>query len=352
MNLDDRIAAFCELGAKLKTQVETWARNDDDCEDNFLETMRLSESRNPWFDKKNLISSLSAWSDNLTKKELNNWINPYADLIRKQNKIVVVGVVAAGNIPMVSFHDFVSILLTGNRFRGKLAKSDNSLLPYVIKELLKIEPRLSDRIDITDDHLEGFDAVIATGSDNSARYFDYYFGKYPNVIRKNRNAIAVIEGTESPEEMMNLGNDIFQYYGLGCRNVSKLLVPVNYNLDRFFEGIYPFADVIHHNKYGNNYDYNRTIFLMNEEKFLDNGFVLLKEDEGIASPIATLYFERYDGNSALDEILTRHQDELQCVSSKMQINENTVNLGRTQQPELFDYADGINTIEFLCDLNS
>ncbi|NQY08572.1 MAG: acyl-CoA reductase [Flavobacteriales bacterium] len=350
MNLDQRIGAFVELGNWLREKVVVWEQSNDDSDDEFSHNMRLAGVQNPWFDRKSLSTCFKAWSESLNKDSLNKWLEPYQETIKNRKKAVSVGIVAAGNIPLVCFHDFLSILLSGNSCRIKMAKSDEVLLPYITKQLIAIEPAFKDLIVFAEYQLQGFDAVIATGSNNSARYFDLYFGKYPNVIRKNRNSIAVIDGSETSEEYAALGQDIFQYFGLGCRNVSKLLVPENYILDRFYEGIYAFADIVNHNKYGNNYDYNRTIYLMSVVDFLDNGFLLLKEDEAISSPIAVLYYERYKDEKHLQEILARHGDDVQCIVSKQEQGSQSVRLGDAQNPKLNDYADGVNTLDFLCNL--
>src|SRR3972149_3042639 len=222
----------------------------------------------------------------------------------------------SGNIPLVGFHDFFCVLMSGNIFVGKISSDDEFLLPAVSKILIEIESGFKERIHFTNQPFNKSSAIsafIATGSNNSARYFEFYFGKYPHIIRKNRNAIAILDGTETEDDLKNLGKDIFQYFGLGCRNVSKIFIPQDYNLDEFFSAIVDFGDVINHNKYYNNHIYYRTIYLLNKEKFLDNNFLMLKESEQIASPVATLYYERYKTKEELFKKLESQKDNIQCV---------------------------------------
>ena len=212
--------------------------------------------------------------------------------------------------------------------------------------LSSIEPLFEKRIHVPEGKLENFDAVIATGSNNTARYFEHYFGKVPNIIRKNRNSVAVLTGEESPEQLKALGKDIFQYYGLGCRSVSKLFVPEGYDFDIFFTSIYSYHRIVQQNKYANNYDYNKAVYLMSDFKILDNGFLVLKEDESYASPIASLFYERYSSMEGLRENLTQDAVHLQCVVGEGVV-EGEILFGETQTPSLGDYADGVDTVDFL-----
>ena len=215
--------------------------------------------------------------------------------------------------------------------------------------MIAIEPKLNSKITFVEGKLEGFDAVIATGSNNTARYFEYYFKDKPSIIRKNRNSVAVLNGTESHEDLVGLGEDIFRYFGLGCRNVSKLFVPKGYNFEAFFKAMYEYRDVIHYEKYANNYDYNKAVFLMSNFQLLDNEFLTIKEDVSYASPISSVFYEFYDD---LEEIKTRlHTDteQIQCIVSKDLIP-NSVAFGQTQQPKLWDYADNVDTLAFLNNL--
>ena len=252
----------------------------------------------------------------------------------------------AGNIPLVGFHDFLSALITGHSVIVKQSSNDKHLLPLLAKYLEYVAPEYKGMITFTEEKLEAYDAVIATGSDNTARYFDYYFGKKPNIIRKNRNSVAVLTGNETPEQLEALAEDIFRYYGLGCRNVSKLYVPENYNFDVFFSAIYAWKDIINQAKYANNYDYNKAVYLMSLFEMLENGFLMLKEDASFGSPIATLFYEQYSSLESLYNTLQEHADAIQCVVGEG-LDIPTVSFGETQKPTLHDYADGVDTIAFL-----
>jgi len=272
---------------------------------------------------------------------MNRWLQPYEGLLKKNHPPKIIGIINAGNIPLVGFHDFLCVILSGNKYLGKNSSDDPYLMPFVTEKLLHIEPKLEGRISFTE-RLAGFDAVIATGSNNSARYFEYYFGKYPHIIRMNRNAVAVLKGDETEEDFKNLGRDIFQYFGLGCRNVSKLFIPKNYELKKIFEGIESCSCVSQHNKYMNNHDYNNAVYLLKKINFLDNGFLLLKEDEAIASPISVLYYEFYDDMKSLKQKLETEKEKIQCIAGK-----DFIPFGKAQQPQLWDYADGVDTMNFL-----
>ena len=229
-----------------------------------------------------------------------------------------------------------------------MSSSDDKLLPALLKQLLIVEPAFANQIIYTE-RLKDFDAIIATGSNNTSRYFDYYFGKVPNIIRKNRNSIAVLNGNETKAELENLGHDIFDYFGLGCRNVSKIYVPANYDLKNLFEPIEKYQPIINHFKYNNNYDYNKSIYLVNGVKHFDNGFLLVKEDENFVSPLAVLFYEEYNSLEEIEEKLILNDEQIQCVVSNidLKINKETIGFGDSQNPKLWDYADNVNTIAFL-----
>lgn len=252
----------------------------------------------------------------------------------------------AGNIPLVGFHDFLAVLLTGNSVLAKLSSNDTVLLPFLTKYLISVEPSLERAIVFTEEMLSDYDRVIATGSNNTARYFSYYFGHKPHIIRKNRNSVGILTGNESEDQLKTLGEDIFRYFGLGCRSVSKVFVPEGYDFDTLFKAIFPFRSVLEHTKYTNNYDYNKAIYLMSEFKVLDNGFMMLKEDQNYASPIATLFYETYDSLETVQQRITRDQEHIQCVVAQG-IIEGEINFGKTQKPSLTDYADGVDTVDFL-----
>jgi hypothetical protein len=284
----------------------------------------------------------------LADASVTDWISKY-DIPGNEPKRI--GVLLAGNLPLVGFHDFLCVLLSGNTFVGKLSSKDDRLLPMVADILLEIEPGLAQRIEFTDGTLANIDAIIATGSDNTSRHIEYYFGKYPNIIRRNRNAIAVLDGSETEEELVGLGHDIFDYFGLGCRSVSKIYIPEAYDLDLVFKGLFPYKDVLTNKKYGNNYDYYKAIYLMGQTELIENGFILLKEDQSIASPVAVLHYEYYKDSDELAKVLLANESKIQCVVAKNNISDlRVVPFGHAQSPAIDDYADGIDMLEFLIKL--
>ena len=311
--------------------------------DDFANLIELSQSHNGWFTPEQVKFSVQSWAKALTEDNLNQWLSNY-DFSKIEPKKV--GLVLAGNIPLVGFHDFLSVLISGHDVLVKTSSNDQHLLKFLAKYLIAIQPELNSKITFVEGKLEGFDAVIATGSNNTARYFEFYFKDTPSIIRKNRNSVAVLDGTESHEDLVGLGEDIFRYFGLGCRNVSKLFVPKGYNFDNFFKAMYEYRDVIQYEKYANNYDYNKAVFLMSNFQLLDNEFLTIKEDTSYASPISSVFYEFYEN---LEEITTRlnaDAEQIQCVVSKNLIP-NSVTFGQTQQPKLWDYADNVDTLAFL-----
>ena len=312
----------------------------------FKDLLSLSQSHNCWFTLEQVYFAVESWAKALREDNLNKWLSAY-DLSEVKPKTV--GLILAGNIPLVGFHDFLSVLITGHKVLVKASSNDQHLLAFLADYLISIEPKLSYYISFTDGKLENFDAIIATGSNNTARYFEFYFKDKPSIIRKNRNSVAVLNGNESHEDLVNLGEDIFRYFGLGCRNVSKLFVPKDYNFDAFFKAIYEYKDVIFYEKYSNNYDYNKAVFLMSNFKLLDNEFLTLKEDTSYASPISSVFYEYYEDIADLQKRLESESDQIQCVVSNNLIP-NSISFGQTQQPKLWDYADNVDTLQFLISL--
>ena len=311
--------------------------------DKFKDLIVLSQSHNGWFTNEQVYFAIQSWAEALTLANLNQWLLSY-DLKVRQPKTI--GLILAGNIPLVGFHDFLSVLISGHIALVKTSSNDQHLIKFLANYLISVEPKLSDYITFTDGKLEHFDAIIATGSNNTARYFEFYFKDKPSIIRKNRNSIAVLNGKESFDDLVNLGEDIFRYFGLGCRNVSKLFVPKGYNFEAFFKAIYEYKDVIYYEKYSNNYDYNKAVFLMSNFKLLDNEFLTLKEDASYASPISSVFYEYYEDIENLQTHLKEEADRIQCIVSNDLID-NSIPFGRTQKPELWDYADNVDTIQFL-----
>lgn len=330
---------YCDYSNKSMDLVGNKSLNFDD----FHQNLGSAIHNNGWFTIENIKFNLKEWANALTEDNLNDWLKKYN---KEPNTSKRVAIIMAGNIPLVGFHDFMTTLLLGHTALIKLSSNDKILLPIVAECLIKFEPSLKEKIVFTSEKLENYDAIIATGSTNTARYFEHYFGHKPNIIRKSRNSVAVLTGSETTEQLQALGEDIFRYFGLGCRSVSKLFVPKGYNFDSFFKAMFPQQDIINLAKYANNYDYNKAVYLMSEFKLLDNGFLLLKEDESHASPIATLFYEQYNSLDEIKHRLEQDADKLQCIVSDGLLS-NEVNFGQTQCPSLSDYADGVDTVDFL-----
>lgn len=352
MLLENRINTFVELGnflsqfSRKKIDKNKAVLHNDLFFEAFKLQIKRAKETNGWFTEDAVLYAFENLSNSLTKNNLNDWTSSYT---LNNSNLKSVAIIMAGNIPLVGFHDFLSVLISGNKILIKLSSNDNRFLPLIAKYLEYVEPQFKDLIQFTEEKLTDFDAAIATGSNNTARYFEAYFGKYPNIIRKNRNSIAVLTGNETHEELNQLGEDIFRYFGLGCRSVSKLFVPENYDFDNLFEAIYDYKDLINYIKYRNNYDYNKAVYLMSEFKLLDNGFLMLKEDSSYASPIATLFYEYYTDIDTLKQKLEVDDEHIQCIVSN--VIDNAVQFGQTQQPQITDYADGVDTLAFLSGLN-
>lgn len=313
----------------------------------FNDIFDKAEQQNSWFTRANVIFAFKSWSEALSKNNVQQWLSQYQlPQTTSPKKILII---MAGNLPLVGFHDLLCVLVAGHKAIVKLSSDDGVLLPYLIKQMKAFAPEWAEAVAFTDDKVTEYDAVIATGSDNTARYFEYYFGKKPHIIRKNRHSVAVLTGEETPEELQDLGKDIFLYYGLGCRSVSKLFVPQGYDFDLLFQAIYPYKDIIEEQKYANNYDYNKAVYLMSLYKLLENGFLLLKEDEHYGSPIATLFYEYYTNKETLKKKLATDREKIQCVVGHNFID-GEIPFGQTQTPKLWDYADGVNTLTFLLNL--
>ena len=349
MAAKDTIRAFVELGKFLSqfcsdpVQKNEAVLHNDLHYDAFEALILLSQSHNGWFTPAQVRFALGSWGDALTTENLEQWLSNYQTPVDKPKTI---GLVLAGNIPLVGFHDLLSVLLAGHKALIKTSSNDQKLLPFLVNYLQQVDPSLGNRIVFAEGKLENFDAVIATGSNNTARYFEYYFKDKPAIIRKNRNSVAVLSGQETTQELVALGEDIFRYFGLGCRNVSKLFVPKGYDFTAFFEAIFVFQDVIHYEKYANNYDYNKAVFLMSNFKLLDNGFLTLKEDPSYASPISSVFYEYYESIADLQLRLAADNDQLQGIVSAAKIN-SSIPFGSTQKPALWDYAAQVDTLKFL-----
>ena len=336
MNFVQRKNPFIQLGKKLSSL----SKQEE------LDLIHNVSASNPWFTELNVRFALNGIVKMLDEKDIEQWLGNYQlPIIDYQKKI---GVIMAGNIPAVGFHDMMCVLLSGHVLQAKLSK-DDAIFPKILTQLLiEIEPKFKPNIIFTD-QMKGIDALIATGSDNSARYFDYYFSKIPRIIRRNRTSIAILDGTETDEDMKLLGKDVFTYFGLGCRNVSKLFVPSEYDFTKLFEAIFEYGHVINSNKYCNNYEYHRAINLMNQTQFLDNNFLIIKESKDLVSPVGSLYYQPYKQIDIVLDYIIQHQDKLQCIVSKSAKGKE-VKFGDTQMPHVWDYADNVDTIAFLSKL--
>jgi hypothetical protein len=350
MTLETKKSVFVELGKFLSQFSEGASAQKSDVLyndiffDDFENLISLSQSHNGWYTPEQVYFSIQSWAEALTTENIDKWLSAYK--IDQKGDAKTVALILAGNIPLVGFHDFLSVLITGNKALIKTSSNDQHLLPFLAKYLIAVDGNLKDSITFVEGKLENFDAVIATGSNNTARYFEYYFKDKPSIIRKNRNSAAILTGKETTEELEALGEDIFRYFGLGCRNVSKLFIPKEYSFDTFFQAMFKYQDVIHYEKYANNYDYNKAVFLMSNFKLLDNGFLTLKEDSSYASPISSVFYEYYESLEELKKRLQDDTDQIQCIVSN-NITADSIAFGETQKPQLWDYADNVDTITFL-----
>ena len=349
MTLETKKSVFVALGKFLKqfsesnTIKNSNVLNNDLFFDDCIKLIHLSQSHNGWYTPEQVYFSLQSWAEALSEENLDEWISSYDfNIVTPKN----IALILAGNIPLVGFHDFLSVLISGHNVLVKTSSNDQHLLPFLAKYIIAIEPEFANKIAFVEGKLENFDAVIATGSNNTARYFEYYFKDKPSIIRKSRNSVAILNGEETKEQLIALGEDIFRYFGLGCRNISKLFAPKGYSFDAFFEAIFEYQDVIHYEKYANNYDYNKAVFLMSNFKLLDNGFLTIKEDLSYASPISSVFYEFYENLADLEKRLESESEQIQCIVSD-NLTKNSIPFGTTQSPKLWDYADNVDTISFL-----
>ena len=338
MTLQERINVMDELGKYLNNHPET-----------LQPAMQKAFEHNGWFTIDNQTKAINEISKAfLNKTKLKKWLSPYK--LSESKTAKTVGLILAGNIPLVGFHDILCIFLTGHKSLIKLSEKDDVLLPAILYILNSIDSRTAEYFSILSGFMKNVDAVIATGSNNSSRYFEAYFSKIPHIIRKNRNAVAVITGDETKKDFKNLANDLFGYFGLGCRNVSKIYVPRGYNFEPLLYVLHEWKEkMMLHDKYLNNFDYNFALLIMNKVKYQSSGTILLREMEEIASPIGVAYYSYYDDYAVLKNELRDKKDQIQLVvTNKTDIDFlPTFPFGKAQSPQLNDYADGVDTIEFL-----
>ena len=341
MNVQQRISAFVTLGKVLENVAESTESSDWDS------AISNARNHNAWFTEENIRLAFRGIARMLTAEKLEQWLLPYSEQLSDQSPKNV-GIIMAGNIPLVGFHDLMTVLITGNNAIVKTSSQDDILPRKLIETLESIEPRFSNSAQFVDGKMTGFSHVIATGSSNSARYFDFYFKKYPSIIRKNRNSVAIITGSETDDELRALGKDIFRFFGLGCRNVSKVYVHSTVSLPELLNKFEGWQHISNHNKYHNNYDFHKAIFLVEKIKHLDTGFLLLTENDSLACPVSVLHYKAFDALDAVKKELTLKANEIQCIVASNALSlENTVPFGTSQEPNPWDYADGVNTIGFL-----
>ena len=336
MELIDRLNSLLELGHRLQ-------KLDSNV---FQKVVSQASTQNPWFTKRNIELSFEGLLSYLDEIKFNSWINRYE--IQKKTPQNI-GLVMAGNIPMVGIHDLICTIMSGHKAIVKLSSQDEIIIPFITRELCKIDPKFENQL-VFVEKLTGIDAVIATGSDNTSRYFDFYFGKYPNIIRRNRTSVAILNNLEGNEDLMNLGQDIFSYFGLGCRNVSKIFVPQDYRIEELLKHFTEYVTLIDHNKYCNNYYYNKSILLVDNTKFIDGEFTLLQQSENLVSPISMIYYDYYEDIGQLKAHLKQIDHKIQCMVTNTKEIRNAIPFGSAQRPEIWEYADNIDTMKFLTSL--
>ena len=337
MILKERIESLIQLGKELTPDNEQ------------LQTVvNRTYHNNSWFTVENQWKAIEAITQNFLNRDiLENWISSY-NIPDEPIQLKSVCLVLAGNIPLVGFHDILSVFVAGHKAKIKISDKDPFLIPFIIQNLTEINPLVKEHFELVQGPMKDFDTVIATGSNNSSRYFEAYFGKYPHIIRKNRNAIAVLQGDETAEDLMKLGEDVFTYFGLGCRNVSKIYLPRNYEFNPLLEALHEYREIVLHDKYKNNFDYQFTLLILNKVKYQGNGCILMIESLEIASPIALLHYEYYDDFEMLQLELNGRKDDIQCVVSNTSIEGlPSFKFGEAQKPSINDYADGVDTMAFL-----
>lgn len=344
MKKESLVQAFCQLGLVMRNIGENkpWESFDIGITaseyDEFNALMGTLKHHNGWFTEEMIRKAIGNLGESLNKENLEQWCDQYT--FSKKPKTIAV--IMAGNIPLVGFHDFLCVLLSGNRVMAKMSSEDDKLLPVLAEFLICFYPEVKDFISFSDRNMKGFDAVIATGSNSSFLHFEQYFSKYPHIFRKNRTSIAILDGTESESQLKALGDDIFDFFGRGCRSVSHLLLPRSFEINKVFEHIVHQGAVINNKKYGNNYDYNKAVHLMNQEKLLDNNFVLLKETTLLSSPLGMLYYHFYDDVDEINSYCEEHKDSIQC-----RVGAGGLPFGTAQSPKLNDYADNVDTMQWL-----
>ena len=341
MKAENRILGLAQLGSYIDQFLSKKTENFDANDDEFEEALKTSENNNSWFTIDNQKFALHQWAKLLTEDQIREWISHY-NITENSKKI---GLILAGNIPLVGFHDIICVILSNDFPLIKLSSKDKHLIPFLLKKWNEFSDNSVD-FELVE-KLQDYDAVIATGSNNTARYLEFYFKDNPSIIRKNRTSVGILSGQESNEELQLLANDIFQYFGLGCRNVTRLFIPENMELDRIFENFIQHQNIINHNKYANNYDYNRAVYLLNQDQFWDNNFVMLKEDDKLFSPLSVVHFTRYQNLDEVKNFVNENEENIQCIVASENSEIPSLSFGEAQFPALDTYADNVDTLKFL-----
>ncbi len=342
MNLDQRISILADIG-NLFSDICNSINNES------FPSFEIIYANNPWFSEENVKFSLNEWSEQLTEENLRKWISKYP-FNENTGKGIKLGIVMAGNIPLVGLHDFICGFITGCEIRIKLSSKDNILMKWLIEYIIRKNPELSSKIIFTEDQLSDFNAVIATGSNNTNRYFEYYFKDYEKILRRNRSSLAILDGNESEETLHKLADDIFMYFGLGCRNISKLYLPQGYDFNNLGEAFQKYIHLIDCHKFANNFNYQYTILSMNITKHVNTKNCLLIESTKLSSPISVINYEFYDDVNDIIKQTEILAENLQCIVTENKKFENSIPFGETQKPIITDYADNIDTIDFIINL--
>ena len=341
MNIEKQISGLCKLSVYIKEFLEKDPEYFNEIDDKFQAILRKSEIENSWFTIENQKFGLNQWANLLTENTIKNWLAKY-EVAKTPKKV---GLILAGNIPMVGFHDVISVILSNHTPMIKLSSKDQTMLPFLLSKWNEFSDGNINYEFV--ERLTDFEAVIATGSNNTARYLEYYFKDSLSIIRKNRTSVAVLKGDETVEELQLLAEDIFRYFGLGCRNVTRLFIPQDFLIDKIFESFLNFNQVINHHKYANNYEYNRAIYLLNQDRFWDNNFVMLKEDDDLFSPLSVLNFSRYNTIEEVQNFISNNEESIQAIVAKPELGLDSIYFGEAQNPGLDTYADKVDTMKFL-----
>jgi hypothetical protein len=359
MKLQEKIEVFEKLGIFLGQfaapvhEVKTDLHWLNELNAQFLQPLeaivRNSYIHNPWFTEENMRFALSHTGRMLNAGNLSEWLGHYDEKAMDRTPKTI-AVVMAGNIPLVGFHDMLCVMFSGHNMLAKLSVKDDQLLKLLSEILYSLDDYFLGKIEFAGGRLKDFDAVIATGGNNTSRYFEYYFSKYPSIIRRNRTSVAILDGSETTEELTGLAEDVFRYFGLGCRSVSKLYVPVEYDFHKLIEAFNLYNHFADHNHWANNYDYQKAVHLIDMIPHLDTGFLIIRKNASLASPIAVLNYENVTSSESALGLIKRESESIQCITGKPDLHESIVPYGNTQTPGLRDYADNIDTMDFLINL--